>query len=239
MKAPIQVINESELAADSDLLPIVSAVQIQVNRDFAPVWGLDAVLSSVPKGNAPDPNQWWLLVSDHPEQAQEKGYSDLNPRALPLGRVYVKQTKQFGSSLSVAISQEVLGLLADPNLVELRANSTHTMVYALDPCTPVEHQRYGYRIDHVLVSDFVYPSWFNDSQTAAQYDQTKHCQAPFQVLKGGHIAALDLSQEQRAWFDLTADGQDVTSRKQHGSRLDRRSRFRGHGRRELSRVLEK
>jgi len=36
------------------LKAMVDAVQVQVHRDFFPVWGLDATLNFVPKDN----NQW-------------------------------------------------------------------------------------------------------------------------------------------------------------------------------------
>jgi hypothetical protein len=235
MSIPLQIINNSELIEDSELSRIIAAVQVQVSSHFAPIWGKPATLSLVPRGKAADDRQWWITVLDHPEAGSAKGYADLTSRGMPLGRVYVKATKQFGSSLSVALSQEVMGMLTDPHLMELRMNQDGTIAFALEVCTPVEPQRYGYDINGVLVSDFVFPSWFEES-APGPYDYTGHCRSAFHILKGGHITALNLTEEPRSWAEVTADGHDTTSRKQEGSRLHQRAKFRGNGRRSLSMV---
>src|SRR5271168_624584 len=49
----ISVINESTVLADSDVVPVVAALQKQVTNDFGPVWGTAAQLTIVPKGNQP------------------------------------------------------------------------------------------------------------------------------------------------------------------------------------------
>lgn len=42
---PISVINASTVLSDSDIRPVVDALQQQVSRDFLPAWGVDAKLT--------------------------------------------------------------------------------------------------------------------------------------------------------------------------------------------------
>ena len=49
----VSVINESTVLADTDVVPVVAALQKQVTNDFLPVWGTDAELKIVPKGAQP------------------------------------------------------------------------------------------------------------------------------------------------------------------------------------------
>lgn len=228
----INIINENTIIDEAELASIIASVQTQISRDLQPAWQVNASLTLTPRAKR-DSRAWWIVITNTPEQASDLGYCDVTSMALPLGKIYTRPTRQFGTSLSVAISQETISLLTDPHLVELRETADRTRVYALDICGPVEHQRYGYEINGVLVSDFVFPSYF-DSNGSAPFDQTGHVSRPFQVARGGHISCLDRTQNPTAWVDLTADAHDVTSRKQEGSRYHRRAQFRGNGKRTFS-----
>ena len=46
----ISVINESTVLTDSEIIPVVAALQKQVTNDFRPAWGADAELAIVPRG---------------------------------------------------------------------------------------------------------------------------------------------------------------------------------------------
>ena len=69
--SPIQisVVNASTVLADSEIEPVISALQQQVTNDFRPAWGVDAELSFVPKGQQPPPDNWWLAILDDADQA--------------------------------------------------------------------------------------------------------------------------------------------------------------------------
>ena len=73
----IAVINASTVLTDAQVQPAVSALQIQVHRDFAPVWGVDADLTFVPSGSQPAPGMWWLSILDTSDQAGALGYHDV------------------------------------------------------------------------------------------------------------------------------------------------------------------
>ncbi len=49
----VSVINASSVLADSDVQPVVDALQKQVDNDFGPAWGVGAKLNFVPQGGSP------------------------------------------------------------------------------------------------------------------------------------------------------------------------------------------
>jgi len=74
-------------------------------------------------------------------------------------------------------------MLADPdsNLVAYRQlNNRKLVLHAYEVCDPCEDDSYGYKIDGVLVSDFVYPSWFESFHKGAstRFDHGRHIRKP-------------------------------------------------------------
>ncbi len=49
----IEIINESTVVKDADAAAWTKALQIQVSRDFYPLWGANAILQFVPHGLRP------------------------------------------------------------------------------------------------------------------------------------------------------------------------------------------
>jgi hypothetical protein len=107
MRPHIQIINQSTVVSDSDIKDYTEALQIQVTRDFSQHWNINCVLTFVPKGQTPDPNQWWLVVLDDSNVQNALGYHDLTPKALPLGKVFAKTDLQYGDAVSVTMSHEL------------------------------------------------------------------------------------------------------------------------------------
>ena len=52
----------------------------------------------------------------------------------------------------------------------------------------------GYTIDTTLVSDFVYPAWFESFRLpgSTQFDKQGHVQEPFAILQGGYALVYDI-----------------------------------------------
>lgn len=223
----IDVVNESTVIDDKELAKGVAAVQTQVHRDFAPVWGLDADLLLVSKGKKPRPDAWWIGVFDDSDKAGALGYHDLTSRGLPLGKVFAKGDIESGSSWTSDLSHEVLEMLGDPdiNLAAYREEGGKTLFYAYEVCDPCEDDPDGYLIGGVLVSDFVYPAWFEGfrKEGSAQFDFRKHIGGPFQLLPNGYIGVFDPSSH-RGWHQVSAkESQRYASRPRPGSRRQRRS----------------
>jgi hypothetical protein len=228
----IAVVNLSTVVNDADVSAWTDALQIQVNRDFFPVWGVDAKLNFLPKGKNGPAGSWVLAILDNADQANALGYHDITPDGLPLGKVFAKTTLDDGGVVSVTASHELLEMLGDPDInltAELDDGSGGpSKFYAYEVCDACEDDQFGYKINGVLVSDFVYPAYFESFRTAksTQFDHGKKINAPFTLLAGGYISVLDLANLSEGWQQVTASRSDriaqINSRARIGSRRERR-----------------
>ncbi len=219
--------NQSTVLTDAEVQAAIGPLQTQVSRDFAPVWGVDADLSFVPKSATPPPKSWVIGVFDNSDQAGALGYHDLTENGLPLGKVFAGTDLQYGSSWTVTASHELLEMLGDPdiNLYAVSQNGMELSFYAYEVCDACEADELGYKIDGTLVSDFVYPAWFEGFRQAGStpFDQEGHVTKPFEILKGGYISVFDVSYN-NGWYQQYPVGARIKyqSRPQVGSRRERR-----------------
>ena len=229
--APVQisVINASTVLGDSEIQPVVDGLQKQVSNEFRSAWGIDAELNFVPNGTPPPEGTWWLSILDDSDQAGALGYHDLTPQGLPLGKVFAGTDLKYGNSWSVTASHELLEMLADPNInltVLVQSSDTAGRLYAYEVCDACEADTNGYKIGDVLVSDFVFPSWFEDfrAQGSTQFDQSNNIKAPFQLLAGGYIGVFDVNSGS-GWHQVTNEKRPTSTllRGNVGSRRERRA----------------
>jgi hypothetical protein len=66
-------------------------------------------------------------------------------------------------------------------------------------CDACEDDGFGYRIGETLVSDFVFPAWFNANSTGSRFDFCGLVKAPLQILPGGYIGVYD---QKTGWSQL-------------------------------------
>ena len=222
----IAIINASSVVTDEQQVrKVVAALQTQVSRDFAPAWGVDADLRFVPKGSKPAAGEWWLVILDDSDQAGALGYHDLSKQGLPMGKVFAKTDMTYGEQWSATASHELLEMLGDPgiNLVVFEEAAAGGRLFAYEVCDACEAEKFGYRIDDVLVSDFVFLSWFEAfRKKGTQFDQSKKISKPFQLLSGGYIGVYDVKTG-TLWTQLTAEKVNFRSRPPVGSRRERRN----------------
>ena len=225
MKPTVDVINASTVCTDGEVQSYIAPLQKQVSSDFAPVWGADATLKFVGKGGKPDPASWWLAVVDNSDQAGALGYHDLTTTGLPIGKVFAATDKHYNQSVSVTLSHELLEMLGDPG-INMTTSSTdvhaNPLFYAFEACDACEADEYGYQIDNVLVSDFVYPDWFG-GVAGKQFDKQSKIAKPFEIFSGGYIGVWTPT---TGWTQVTgrdAHGAAHRSRAGIGSRRERRA----------------
>jgi hypothetical protein len=230
----VSVINASNRAVtDAELASAVPILQKQVRRDFAPIWGIDADVALVGPGQMPPSGSWWLVILDNSDQAGALGYHDLTSEGLPLGKVFAGTDKQFGYKWTVTASHELLEMLGDPDInltVFSQATATEGVLVAYEVCDPCEDDVYGYDIDGVTVSDFVYPTWFESFRTGdTQFDQQKQIHKPFGILSGGYISEFDV-RAGAGWHQVASRGAGLCfqHRPRLGSRRERRRLARDH-----------
>lgn len=224
----IAFINESTDVTDAQAAPVMTALQRQVREHFAPAWGVDADLRFVPRGQHPHPGEWWIVILDNSDQAEALGYHDLTHEGLPLGKVFARTTRLSGGQWTVTASHELLEMLGDPdvNLTVFVQDGEHPKgrLYAYEVCDACEDDSFGYTVDGVLVSDFVYPAWFESFRRkgSTRFDYGGHLHRPFDLLAGGYIGYFDVTAG-HGWQQITKDARlDYRARPRVGSRRERR-----------------
>lgn len=221
----IAVINQSTVVTeDNEVQRTVAALQTQVTRDFAPAWGINADVRVLPAGGKPAPGEWWLVLLDNSDQAGALGYHDVTPAGLPLSKVFAKTDQTYGETWSCTASHELLEMLCDPNinLTVFDESDSGGRLFAYEVCDACEAERFGYKIDGVLVSDFVYPAWFEAFRhKGTRFDHRKKIHRPFQLLAGGYIGVYDV-RSGSGWSQITADRVNFRARAPVGSRRERR-----------------
>jgi hypothetical protein len=231
----VAVTNESTLVTDAQVMDLVSALQIQIDRDFSQAWHTDAKVIFWPKtdplragaSNTPPAGVWQLVILDNSDQAGALGYHDLTANGDPLGKAFVQDDITNGLQWSVTASHEMMEMLGDP-WINLAAQAGSIM-YAYEVCDACESDAYGYPIvipngKAVLVSDFVLPTWFQPGSNGP-FDFKGHVPSPLALLPDGYISELNLSSGD-GWTQVTGRFTSAARKKLSvpvvGSRRDRR-----------------
>jgi hypothetical protein len=225
LTVPIAVLNASTLVSHEEALAATAAMQVQVHRDFAPAWNIDADLAVVKPGAPPPADAWWAVILDNSDLGGALGYHDLTTQGLPMGKVFAGTAKQAGQVWSTLFSHEILEMLADPYicLTALAPTASGWLFYAYENCDACQSDDYGYLIGDQLVSDFLYPAWFDARQIGARMDHGQHIGRPFETLPGGYNMVYDLTYG-TGWHLVTGAGTPPTykMRARVGSRRERR-----------------
>jgi hypothetical protein len=222
----IDIINASTVLTDAEIAAAVPALQKQINEHFYPAWGIKANLFFVPLGAKPRAGHWWMVLLDTSDVAGALGYHDLTSEGLPIGKVFAATDKQNGLSWTVTLSHELVEMLADPN-VNLAAQVGDATFYSYETADAVEADALGYQIDGVLVSDFVFPEWFENMAhpMGTKFDHCAHVTRPLQLAPGGYISVLNV--RAGGWTQLSAQTEQSANasygqRPKVGSRRERR-----------------
>jgi hypothetical protein len=229
----IALVNASSLA-DEDVANGLAALQRQVSDDFAPVWGVDAELHLVTRerafSGAKFPDRWALVLEDHELVTAQlgntvRGYHDRTSAGLPMARVMVDQLAA-GQDWTQVASHELLEMLADPdcNAAVFRHPDANTVVfYAREVSDPTAAYEDGYEKCGRIVSNFVFPAWFeasSPSRGATRFDERGLIDAPFTVRPHGYIGVFDPTTSSWA-LQKYGGGHDFET--QVGSRMERRN----------------
>jgi len=235
----VSIINASDAVSDAECRSLTDALQIQVSRDFAPVWRIDANLTFVPKGQMPNPGTWWLSILDSTDRAGVLGHHDLTPDGLPIGKSFAATDKRYGFEWTVTASHELLEMLANPDVnltVLVHPDQGDNKLYAYEVCDPCEDDACAYSINSIKVCNFVYPAYFQIFRQpgSAKFDHQGMLTAPIPtLLPGGYISAFDMSGTP-GWQHLSAasgDAEKPARAAVFGRIFSRRDRRRCRGKR--------
>lgn len=205
----VDVIQESTVFSNDDLSKFVAAAQAAHDQDFGPVWNTSVHLNAVTDKASANPNHWWLVVADTSDQAGALGYHELNPAGLPIGYAFAKTCLDAGTSVTVDLSHELWEMLADPYCDEC-AISDSNQLWGYEVGDPVEDDACGFTVDGVLLSDFVYPQFFqtgstNGTPTPGPFDKTGSVSAAFSLATRGYAGILDLNNVGAGWQQIWGD----------------------------------
>lgn len=208
----VSVVNQAKTPLGVELEALVEALQIQIDRDFAPIWGASCVLkieTMAPTGT------WTLVFQDTADQEGALGYHEDDENNLPIGKVFVETTIQDGGLVSVTASHELMEMLVNPAINQCYMTSDQSKIYIGEVADAVQEETYT--INGVTVSDFVYPAWFEDfwKEGQVRFSHLGSVDAPFQLAKGGYISVWN---PKRGWgqiFGSTAAALKFNPKQKH------------------------
>lgn len=172
----ITVVNLSNVS-DTDILPVLRAINRQIAEDFAPYWGQPAVLrfeghvAPVPDRDRPPELRGDAIIylRDTADVAGALGYHDQNNIGLPCGFVFTELSASVGEDWTVTLSHEALELIGDANVNKLAAgphpaDPNRWVLHWYEMCDAVQAE--SYLIDGVAVSNFLLPLYFTPGEQA-------------------------------------------------------------------------
>jgi hypothetical protein len=196
----------------SELTLVASALSKQVNRDFAPLWEIDATVDAFATLEDMEIDCWPVVIVD--DVRDVAGYhTDENGQPYAL--------VEFGEDWSLTASHECLEMLADPfgdrliasdlldQAVDVGLEQTRVR-YLVEVCDPSESGQFAYQVNGVLVSDFYTPNFFDPVQShGVRYSFTDAIDGPRKVLDEGYISWQDTVSGD--WFQLRMFPDDHSS----------------------------
>src|SRR5262249_55028466 len=155
----VALVDKTGTVPFTQLSAVAAALNLQVGRDLAPIWGVIGTVSALPSPNSiPLGVSPVFLVNNLPPG--EGGVHLTQRHNQPYAMVEV------GDGWTTAASHEVMEMLVDPGGNRLYASNAIGVVngriqdvpgkfeYVVEVCDPSEADQFGYTIDDVLVSDF-------------------------------------------------------------------------------------
>lgn len=199
----IAVVNTSSLCTNTDVETMCQAIQIQLDLHIAPAWNAKPATIKFYSDPKTVPGYAWLInVMDNPDVAGALGYhSEDNDKVDAF--IFCKPVFDNGGSalwsnagftVSSVLSHEVAEAFGDrfANAYVDGPTIPQGSTYALELADAVESDSYEIDVNgiKVLVSNFLFPSWFNPQATSAlnmPFDYMKKLSAPFTMSPGGYM----------------------------------------------------
>ncbi len=177
----IAIVSETAAVPLRDVTRVAAAVQKQVLRDFAPIWGIQATIGAFAAREDIPIGYWPILIQDDLDEPFDGMHRNRNGE--PFGVV------RAGYGWSITVSHEALEMLADPTCARLVSapspRRTHERVeFLLDICDPC--QGVSYTVNGLQLCDFVTPNFYDAVESpGVRYSYTGAVETPRQVLSEG------------------------------------------------------
>jgi hypothetical protein len=166
----MDIVNESTLVSHPILLRVIQSINKAI-PDVCAIWNKPQIQVSWKKKSK---NSDCLVITDcnNPPMYGYHCYTN----AYAFGRVYINS--QNLEKLSIILSHEVFEMIVNP---KMSASPEGIFKEVSDPV-----MEDFYDVDGVLISDWVYPSWFSPSGTYP-FNKLGTLKKPFEIAKGGYI----------------------------------------------------
>jgi hypothetical protein len=176
-----------------------AAISVQITRDLAPIWDIQATVQYLHSPNKIPVGVWpVLLVAKLPP---DEGGFHLDKKNQPYAEVIGTPDD---NDWTIDASHEIVEMLVDPQGNRLQtsraiaisgdgvADTTGEFDYLVEACDPCEDNSYAYSIAGIAVSDFITPNFYDPVVTSGtRYSFGGNIKAPRQVLPGGYISFVD------------------------------------------------
>jgi len=183
----IVLINQAKSRFGFEPAKLVPALQLFVDRYFAPAWGIGCTLSW--KGARTPAGAWELILRDDSDEADAEAYHDRTDEGQPRSIVFLRTTMAEHDLPSVAASHELVEMLANPwlNLGYQRGDGAWVSGETADPV-----QGSFFKVAGLAMSNFVHPAWFDaeSKRPPGSFDSMGVCARPFQIAAGGYCAVF-------------------------------------------------
>jgi hypothetical protein len=202
----LALVSQTPAAPVENVIEVAAAIQRQITRDFAPIWGVSASVDTFARLDAVPTGYWPIILRDDLPDPGAVGLH-LDDHGQPLAIL------QASNSWSLTASHEALEMLADPygnRLVpggSLRPGQgvAEFLVEVADPVASIDH---AYTVHGIVVSDFVTPQYYEHPLPVpgTSYSFTGAVRRPRDVVNGGYVSWREtLSQEW--WIGQRSGGQ--------------------------------
>jgi hypothetical protein len=195
------------------------ALNVQVTRDLPQFWNIQATVSYRPDPKSVPQGMWPVqLVKSLPPG---EGGFHMTSHNQPYAKIIVTPGSD---EWTIDASHEIVEMLVDPYGNRLQTSNaigiaggrikdgTGKYEYLVEACDPCEANKYAYRIDGIMVSDFITPSFYDpDPASNARYSFTGAIKNPREILPGGYISWVDPETDemkQILWVDPTKPPQE-------------------------------
>ena len=178
----IGMVSVTERVKYDDVARVSAALQKQVLRDFAPIWGIESTVDAFARVDDVPVDYWKVFIIDGDTGSQHT-FRNNQPYALVAS----------GRSWSLLASHEVLEMLADPFALRMVAGQSPMpeqgrVEFLVEVCDPCQNEAFAYTINGLLVSDFYTPNYFDPVRASGvRYSFRGELTEPHQVLKGGYL----------------------------------------------------
>lgn len=236
----IAVVNESTMVSNADVATMCKAIQIQLDLHAFPAWNMKGgTITFYPDKSKVPGHSWMVHILDNPTVAGALGYHSedngkvdafifCQPVLSNGGVVLYDPHNPQNVSVSSVLSHEVLEMVGD-KFADFWADGptiTQGSEYALELCDPVEGDSYSIMVGttHVSVSNFVFPSWFNQQASSDNFpfDYLKKLTKPFSMTAGGYMIVRHTGRVSQVFAEGMPEWKMALKLEKRAAKLNRR-----------------